>query len=240
MTQLTARPVLQVSYQAIQSQQQIFWRQWKKVPKAPQESIDRQIKVQQQRWKTYVRFLQAIGNVADSKETVLYYPGAGLDFNSLLVTGLREGVFVDPAYLKRWPSGYTSRQLRTLIRSYAVRNARFTFPHRRLMRAQFDIARRRFQLWILQGKNGAKSRQIRQCLGGKPIVYLVKGTAQKTILHPPPSIARLNPQAYAVDFFTPTAEFGLTLQGYHQPVFMRHVGERQLIIFKTYDFGLAT
>lgn len=236
LQQLEASPLLQASYQNVERQAQLFWGQWKKAPK---ESIDRQIVREQHRWKMYARFLGAINGVADGRKTVLYYPGAGLDFNSLLATGLEEGIFIDPQYFRRKTAGLPSDDLRALIRSYVVRNIRFSFPRRGLMRVQFTVARRNFQLWILQGKNGEKISQIKQCIGAKPVVYLAKGTLQKAILLPPSSIARLNPQAYAVDFI-PITELGFTLQSYRHPLFKKQLGERQLIIYKTYKFGLVT
>lgn len=227
-----ANPLLLASYQNVKSQEEIFWGQWKKVP---QDSVGRQINREQHRWKMYSRFLQAIGKAVDPKQTVLYYPAAHVDLNSLLATGLREGVFIDPAYFRRKTMGFTSQQLRQLVRSYKASHFRFSFPHRHLMRARFDIAHQSFQLWILQGQNGEKIRKIQMCIAAKSIVYLVKA-APPYMLTPPASLVRLHPAAFALDYYLPLKEFGIALEGYSGQIFKQRVGKRQFMIFKTYDF----
>jgi hypothetical protein len=177
------------------------------------------------------RFLKALGRIAKRRKARLYYPGAGTDVRSFLLTELSDAVFLDAAYFNA--RHLTRMDLRRLVQGIDPR-ARFSDRGRRGMAAKFSWRKRPRRIIFLRGE-ADRPRTALQRLYGRKFIYLAKGCLNIAILCPPQPVLDRGPVAYGIDLVE-LPPLSRTIRAFYRDrVFEARRPQGTLRIFQRYD-----
>jgi hypothetical protein len=177
-----------------------------------------------------------MGEIANHHGASLYYPAAGLDFDTFLATGIEKAVFLDAAYLRssRMPRRDTKALMRR-IKEFDADAAFHVDADTNALVARFRTAGRRRTMTLIRGVAGEDEHIVRRHVGKRTLV-LMKGCLLPEVLLPPRAIEHLSPVAFALELLD-MPPYSVTIEDAYDDCRLRvRSGPRQQLVFGRYHF----
>jgi hypothetical protein len=197
------------------------------------QTVEHRLRQEKKRLASYVPFLNSLGDIARTKNAkTLVYPGAGLDLISATLTNLPRLILVDPDYSTEEPERLLLNRIRQLLSRCFDPKAK-TKAEKRFLKVTFGFLGQQREVIFLPGTNQA-IEQLATVVGQQRTVYLVKGTAQPSLLLPPPETAKIQVQAWGVDFPSPPPPGSPIVQMYCHELFKQPRERGEVRIYEKY------
>jgi len=189
----------------------------------------RATELEEARLARYAGLLMAIRRVvANLRETMLFYPAAGLDFVSVVASGITLAVMLDRRYFNELSANTIRSHLTRCFDTVVWREV-----HTGVATASVSIMNVSLNLTFVGAELEEAEFLIPSLLESGKVIYLAKGCQQPSILFPPSWIARCHPVAYAIDASGPALPKALPLL-YTDVIYQEVAPDRELLLARTY------
>lgn len=147
------------------------------------------------RWEAYFPWLEKINRLAHRHPAaVLAYPAAADDIQTPLAIEVDRAVLIDPAYFK--PGNLSCEALKNVILCF---DGRARMVDALTMEATFIRNQRVQRLYFIGCALQEAVPILNEIAQGRPMIYMAKGTAQRSVYFPRNDLRRLNIVAIALD-----------------------------------------
>lgn len=177
----------------------------------------------------YARFFLNVRRIALRRDMALCYPGSGLDVASILLTGTRTAVLVDPRYFE----GLSETALRKYVAQWSARGTSFERLSPDVARASITLDSSQREVYFVGEENEYAENLVVPILGRQPVAYLAKGVEVPSVIFPPAWTRKLNCRIYAIEACGTQLRRAWPLL-YGDVVFGEAFDDRDLVIARSY------